>query len=60
MNIKELEHLLRKIEQVTPYDYTYHHDIVRAILWCQAQQRRQAKRKLEFKLKAAEQRELLR
>ena len=66
MNIKELEKLLKDIQGYLRHGMD---DSVRrrmgegidnAITYCRQQQRRAAKRKLEFRLKADEQRELLR
>jgi hypothetical protein len=61
MNIRDIDSLIRVLAQYVPAEYdAIHDDVLTARQWCQAQRRRQTKRKLEFKLKAAEQQEALR
>jgi hypothetical protein len=62
MNIREVEALLWDIKDRYSILTTSEMDmrLSQAINWCRVQQRARRRRKLEFKLKAAEQREALR
>lgn len=60
MNIRELEKLLCACRGLVSASDPIDKQLNEAIAYCRQQQRRAAKRKLHFELKAAEQRELLR